>query len=288
MTGLPLDTLRAWERRYSAVTPHQDARGRMYTEQQVQRLILLRTIVELGYAIGQVAGESDARLRAILKSAEKPGSSPEISDSSELIEPVLAAIDKYDLAGADRELNRLAASIADPRMLVHRIALPLIRQAGERWHQGKFRIAQEHMTTSLLSNLLASLMRMYTPGRTPARVLLATPAGEQHAVALLAAAMLTAAGGLGAVYLGSDLPVDEIVFAAKKTECDAILLGLTVVREKDIEADLEAIARKAPSATRLWLAGPGVKEKHRPQERWAVLTDFHALEAKLISLGAKF
>ncbi len=287
-TGLPLDTLRAWERRYSAVVPEQGDRGRMYSEQQVQRLMLLRDVVALGFSIGQIAGESDQKLRAILRSATKETDRGGEEPLADIIMPVLHAIERYDFAAADRALNRIAATIADPRILVHTVVLPLIREAGERWHQGRFRIAQEHMTTSLLTNMLASLTRIYTPGKTPAKVLLATPTGERHAVALLTAAMLAAAGGLGVVYLGADLPAEEIVVAAKKTGCDAILLGLTVVNEADVEKDLAEIATKVEPGVQLWLAGSGVRQRRKQHDRWSFLPDFHAFENKLLELGATY
>jgi len=56
MTGLGIDTLRAWERRYGAVTPTRDGRGRMYTEADVARLRLLNGAVEQGHRIGRLAG----------------------------------------------------------------------------------------------------------------------------------------------------------------------------------------------------------------------------------------
>lgn len=287
-TGLPLDTLRAWERRYSAVVPEQGDRGRLYSEQQVQRLILLRDVVALGFSIGQIAGESDQKLRAILRSATKETGRKTEDFHVDIISPVLQAIERYDFAAADRVLSRIAASIADPRALVHALVLPLIREVGERWHRGSFSIAQEHMTSALLSNLLASLTRIYTPGRTPAKVMLATPSGEHHSVALLAAAMLTAAGGLGVVYLGADLPAQEIVVAAKKTGCDAILLGLTVVNERDVQKDLAEIANRVGPGVQLWLAGSGVQQSRKQRDRWALLQDFQAFENKLLELGATY
>jgi hypothetical protein len=72
-----------------------------------------------------------------------------------------------------------------------------MRTVGERWHEGKCSIAQEHMLTNLLTGVLASLVRTYSPSNPPARVLLATPTNERHAFPTLAAAMLIAAGGLG-------------------------------------------------------------------------------------------
>ncbi|MCX6620756.1 MAG: MerR family transcriptional regulator, partial [Acidobacteria bacterium] len=49
LTGIPVDTLRAWERRYRAVTPDRSARGRLYSDAEVRRLLLLRTAVDGGH-----------------------------------------------------------------------------------------------------------------------------------------------------------------------------------------------------------------------------------------------
>ena len=57
------------------------------------------------------------------------------------------------------------------------------------------------MLTNLLTGVLASLVRTYSPSNPSARVLLATPTNERHAFPTLAAAMLIAAGGLGAIIL---------------------------------------------------------------------------------------
>src|SRR6187200_3531359 len=62
MTGIGIDTLRAWERRYGAVTPTRDDRGRMYTEADVERLRLLNGAVERGHSIGRLAGLSNDQL----------------------------------------------------------------------------------------------------------------------------------------------------------------------------------------------------------------------------------
>ena len=157
-------------------------RGRVYSEEQIKRLILLRQAVEQGHAIGQVAGIKDRGLRALLEnstslSAAEPA---RVADSQILITPILRAIERYDYAAADRDINRLAAAMASPRDFVHQAALPLMRTIGALWHEGKCSIAQEHMLSNLLSALLASLMRTYSPSNPPVRVLLATPRNQHH------------------------------------------------------------------------------------------------------------
>src|SRR6187401_2172070 len=69
LTWIGIDTLRAWERRYRAVTPTGDDRGRMYTEADVARLRLLNGAVEQGHSIGRLAGLSNEQLRDLCGAA---------------------------------------------------------------------------------------------------------------------------------------------------------------------------------------------------------------------------
>jgi len=69
LTGIPVDTLRAWERRYRAVEPARDERGRLYDDDDLQRLKLLARLVERGHAIGRIANlpEPDVLAREIME-----------------------------------------------------------------------------------------------------------------------------------------------------------------------------------------------------------------------------
>ncbi|HEX4486118.1 MAG TPA: B12-binding domain-containing protein, partial [Terriglobales bacterium] len=254
MTGISLDTLRAWERRHRVVTPKRSPRGRVYTEKQVRRLILLRRAVDHGYAIGQVATSEDQSLENILESVGgAANTASSVPDAT--ISPVLQAMESYDYAKAERELNRLATAIASPRELVHQVALPLMRVAGERLHEGRYSIAQEHMISSILTGLLASFIRVHAASQPPAKVLFATTCNERHGFPNLAAAMLTAAGGLGVIHLGTDLPADEIVMAARKSGADAVLLSLSTTADDATLNELRQIARKTPRSVALWIGG---------------------------------
>jgi DNA-binding transcriptional MerR regulator len=293
LTGIPLDTLRAWERRYRAVVPKRAGRGRVYSEGQIQKLLLLRRAVEQGHRIGQVAALGDRQLRELLEksSAITAGESASIrADAKALLAPVLHALDRFDYVATDREINRLLAAMGSPRNFVHQAALPLMRTVGERWHEGRCSIAQEHMLTNLLTAVLASLVRTYSPSSPPARVLLATPRNERHAFPNLAAAMLVAAGGMAAIYLGTDLPAADIVLAARKSKADVVLLSLSSVPNSEALDDLDYIARKTPRATALWLGGsPELNlDQATASSRWMVLQDFSALERQLAARGARF
>ena len=56
ITNIPVDTLRIWERRYSVVTPLRSEKAdRLYKREDINRLTLLKLLVDRGNAIGSIA-----------------------------------------------------------------------------------------------------------------------------------------------------------------------------------------------------------------------------------------
>lgn len=83
LTGISEHTLRAWERRHAVIEPARSAGGtRLYTEQHVARLQLLKALTDCGESIGSIARLPDERLRARLAlhtGQSRPGDRPEAS-----------------------------------------------------------------------------------------------------------------------------------------------------------------------------------------------------------------
>ena len=68
LTGIPLDTLRIWERRYHMVTPMRtEDKKRQYSRSDLTRLSLIKQLVDLGHAISAVAALSEEALRERLQ-----------------------------------------------------------------------------------------------------------------------------------------------------------------------------------------------------------------------------
>jgi DNA-binding transcriptional MerR regulator len=63
LAGIPVDTLRMWERRYNVVGPQVSERGhRRYAAEDVDRLALLKGLVDVGHSIGAIAHLPAAKL----------------------------------------------------------------------------------------------------------------------------------------------------------------------------------------------------------------------------------
>src|SRR5437868_8101982 len=67
LTNLSVDTIRAWEKRYAAVRPQRGPAGqRLFSSDDVERLVLLRMAVNGGDAISKVASLSNPELRQLV------------------------------------------------------------------------------------------------------------------------------------------------------------------------------------------------------------------------------
>jgi DNA-binding transcriptional MerR regulator len=264
LTGIPVDTLRAWERRYRAVTPDRAARGRLYSDAEVRRLLLLRTAVDGGHAIGQVAALSDAELQDLTRAPfassgnRRPEPGPRAVNPN--LQPLLDAITALDCSATNEELSRLALLLS-PAGIVHQVVLPLMQLTGEYWENGTFQIAQEHMFSACLRNLVGGLVRLQRPGNGAARMLLTTPSNELHEFGILAAAMLAVAQDFLVTYLGPNLPAGEILSAADKCAANVVVLGIMRTNATPaVKQDVARLLSELPVSTELWAGGTGAAE----------------------------
>jgi methanogenic corrinoid protein MtbC1 len=246
--------------------------------------MLLRDAISRGHAIGQIAVLSDAELKALdQKSAEVVRAFPakERANGPDL-KALIEAIEDFDAAAANEEIGRMAA-LMPASDLVMNVALPLMREVGDRWHHGVMTIAHEHMASAVLRNLFGSLLRLYKPLDPIVKIVLATPSGEHHEFGILATAMLAAPLGLDAIYLGANLPADQINAAAERSGARVIVIGL-----KDHSADAQSLrelaklASIADPSTELWVGGRSLSDQPSPiQDRVTVIDDFEMLERQL-------
>ena len=96
-TGLGADVIRAWERRHRAVEPARSpGNHRLYTDDDIRRLLLIRQALEAGWHIGQVASLSD----------------PEIEKQFPRLQPCRVVIETTD--GRTLE-KRVDYALGDPR-----------------------------------------------------------------------------------------------------------------------------------------------------------------------------
>lgn len=279
MTGLSTHTLRMWEKRYVAVLPKRtEAGGRLYTDADVERLRLLHELVEQGHSIGGIAKLSDADLRHMAASFSAAPSQPAAQHLPELRGRVMKAIEQLRIQDAELMLSRAALS-TEPCEFLQSVVAPVLVEIGERWQRGEMRIAHEHAGSTVMRGLLFSLMRLYPASDARRRAVVATPAAEDHELGALMVAMLTAMHGWSVLYLGPDLPAEEIAYAVNDTNADLLMLSITNLEPKDSQREIAAIEAAIPKRVKFLVGGRAASAL--PESRVQIQQDLGVVEAEL-------
>jgi MerR family transcriptional regulator, light-induced transcriptional regulator len=260
-TGLTAHVIRVWEKRYSAVTPDRTGtKRRLYSDEQIERLGLLRDITKGGYSIGHVAKLPTERLRQLAQEARlvrapAPQSSRTTSPADALLEEGLAAVKALDARCLDEVLKRGATQLG-AQGLLQRVIAPLAQNIGDLWRDGELTAAHEHFATAVIRVFLGQAAKPFAGTDQSPVVVVATPTGQLHELGALLVGAAAANLGWHVTYLGPSLPAAEIVGAARQNRARAVALSL-VYPEDDprLVAELAAIRQSLPPEVPLLVGG---------------------------------
>ena len=146
-TGLSTHLIRMWERRYGAIKPvRTDTNRRLYSDEDIDRLTLLRRATLAGESIGQIASMSTDQLRDLIRRSAPvaPTAEPKSADDNAAayhLERCLAAMRDFDANGLESRL--LAASVAmGQQTFLEKVLQPLLDRTGQMWTDGRIKIGK--------------------------------------------------------------------------------------------------------------------------------------------------
>lgn len=276
LSGLSQHVIRIWERRYSALsTSRTDTNRRMYCDEAVKRLKLLKILTENGHRIGGVARLCTAELEELTKgvqvipadptrpiSASVPAPESNLEDPDQYIAAAIAASKRYDCEGLRRVLLQARLQLGQRGML-HQVICPLLIQVGDNWQQGVMRPSHERIATVVIRELLLTpVPGSQLPANAP-ELVVATPSGELHELGALIVACSARDLGWYVTYLGPNLPVEEIAACAIARHAAAV--ALSVVFPENCPVILEKLGRMRellPPSMRLIVGGRAAEGYH--------------------------
>ena len=235
--GLAEVTLRAWERRYGAVSPSRSAGGqRLFSDADVERLALLQALIAKGTAISVLAPLTTAALRRM---APEVVATPATSareerggGAADLARELAAdlAVCRRAVAALDGErlhqtLMRLALEHG-PLSFIEAVASPLCGWIGDEWSRNRLTEAQEHAASEVVRRVLGFMLQTLRRERREQHVVLTTLAGERHEFGVMMAGIIAAADGWSFHYLGADLPGSAIGAAVKRLGADLVAVSI--------------------------------------------------------------
>jgi methanogenic corrinoid protein MtbC1 len=172
-----------------------------------------------------------------------------------------------DVAGAIRGVLAAVEGGFDVRAAYLEVLLPAQREIGRLWHLGEANVAEEHLvtgTTHRLMSILANGAKAAPPNGLTAVV--AAVSSNAHDVGLRAVADLYQLEGWRTIFLGADVPGEDLPSVLAYFEANLLLLGATLSTHiTRVEQTIAAIRAKSERPVRILVGGAAFDES---QDLW--------------------
>jgi DNA-binding transcriptional MerR regulator/methylmalonyl-CoA mutase cobalamin-binding subunit len=245
-SGVAVQLLRAWERRYGVVAPTRTASGyRLYDDEQIARLLAMRRLMGQGWSASNAAerikamdgAEIDQLLAETPTGAGATMARPLVADH--LPEAFVAYAAELDEPGVESVLDEMFAR-GSFEQVTGDLLMPALSALGAGWAAGTVDVAGEHAAAGAVQRRLGmAFMAAGAPASEGDLVLVGLPPGARHDLGALAFATAARRSGIAVRYLGADLPLQDWLEAIRRTGARAVVIGAV------IEADVDPAERVA-------------------------------------------
>ncbi len=273
-TGVSKELLRMWERRYGFPTPERDAQGdRIYAMAQVNRLRLLRRLIDQGFRPGKIIALPMAELEQLLQARGKDRR----EDFPELEHELIAMLKSDDTTRIRDYLGHQLIKLG-----LQRFILDFLQHAnvivGDAWARGDIEVHEEHLFTEQVQSIVRHAIGGLNPATQAPRIMLTTPPEEGHTLGMLMVEALLRLDNIDVVCYGAQMPVREVAQAALKNKMHivAISFSASCPATRAIEY-LEELRFRLPLALDIWAGGAALRSTRRSVEAVQFLHELSAL-----------
>ena len=244
LTGVPSTTLRKWEQRYGVVVPQRSAGNyRLYDDEAVRRLSVMRTLVDAGWS----AHEAAQHVADDVSAAEAVVARPELPVTDPRAQQLVRCAVDFDVPGLEWLLADVFAD-GDYATAVDEWVMPSMVELGKAWQRGEVSVAGEHFVSGAVHRRLAQAFQsipVVSPGGP--RVVAGLARGSRHELGVLAFSLVLRSRGVSVTYLGGDLPLEAWVGTVRLISPAAVVLAAPTV--EDLPAVREAVEALMPMTT---------------------------------------
>jgi DNA-binding transcriptional MerR regulator len=246
LTGVKAHTIRIWEKRYELITPHRTTTNRRYyDDDQVRKLLNVSTLLSRGYKISKIAAltEVDINTHIQNKGQKETHDHRKRSCVNDMIKAMIAFDERTFenlLGGAVGEYGMQEAML--------QVVYPFLQKTGILWNVNKAIPLQEHFASNIIRRkLLTAIDGLQVHDRKKKKFLLFLPPGEWHETGLILADFIIRSSGCNTIYLGQNVPCENVDNIAPALSPDYMLLFYIAARPKEqIEAQLKELSKNNP------------------------------------------
>ncbi len=286
-TGVPVETIRTWERRYGfPESQRNDAGHRIYSVDTIEHLRMITEVLDQGYRPSQLRGLSREDLENLLERS-RPKEEAEVEEAPKAPAEsqkerrdrswvdgwmsAVASLDRESLEGLMRsEFSRMTAL----NFLEDRVG-PFLVELGTSWATGRLSVLHEHFASECLRDFLVSAWRPMSDRARGAPIVLGTLSGEQHCLGLHMAALVAALSQKRVVFLGVNTPVGDLAAASEQCGADAIALSVsTSAHRGSTRAFLRDLLEMLPPNVEVLIGGGGAPADVEGTRAFRTLREF--------------
>ena len=270
ITGLSVHTLRQWERRYGYPNSVKLSSGhRRYSQDEIQRLLLVARALDAGYRAHKVVGLNHEDLILLLRQNR------EVDRTKSYVESWLAATKKMDEDQLAVYFELDWQNLGPIGFLADQLA-PFLKYLGDEWSYGNISVAQEHFFSEVVSSFLSNKWRNISRNNIGPAYLVACAEEELHGIGLHMCAAVLSALGCRVVFLGTSTPLEDIKFALAHQKFSGLCLSYSssypaVKSQEQVKELLKVI----PDSCELIIGGDGAPKNIAGVQVFQELKEFY-------------
>jgi DNA-binding transcriptional MerR regulator len=233
LTGIHAPTLRMWEKRYSFIQPHRtETNIRYYSGEQLKQLLNVSVLIEAGYKISKISQMDMEDLWEVSSKIQENA----ITDQAEIKSMIIAMMDMDEQKF--EEIFNVSTIRRGLLETVTKLIYPFLHQVGILWNINKLMPAQEHLVSNIIRKKLFSAIDLTSQpaGGYKRSIVLFTPEEEEHEIALLLAYFILKNGGWRTYYLGTNVPLENILHVESQVAPDYFFTTLVIPNDNDPQA----------------------------------------------------
>ena len=272
ITGFGVEQLRKWRQRFGFPPAQHEANGRaIYSRESVDRLLVIKRLLEAGLRPGQVVSNTAADN---LKMAADLNLFKAEVGRSDATNALISLLGYSDSEGFRTLLRQQRAKRTMLDFVQHTIA-PLMVGIGDAWLSGEIDVYHEHLCSSMIERYLIAETLKFTPKPAFPVFLFALPPGERHQLGLLMVEAVMAEAGAYIVNMGTDIPLNSLRLAAAECKADVVAVTFSFAYPlRDVVPTLAHLRRLLPPQTLIWAGGAGLLQVKRVPKGVRVMTHF--------------
>ena len=224
LSGIKAHTLRIWEQRYAIISPQRsDTNIRAYDDQDLKLVLNIAMLKDNGYKISDISKLSlDDLYSKVVTVTDRQLSYPD------QIQALTLAMLDFNEDRFEQIVSSNIQRFGFENTMIH-IIYPFLNRIGVLWVTDTVGPAQEHFIINLIrQKLIVAIEENKRSQRADGeKYLLFLPEGEYHEISLLFANYIISSRSHKVVYLGQNLPFDELELVYQRYKPDCIFTVLT-------------------------------------------------------------